>query len=361
MTTPGFSFDVIKTSQKHKGRAGLLTTPHGVIETPVFMPVGTQAAVKAVLGDQLLAEGTQIMLANTYHLLLRPGPDVVEAMGGLHQFMNWDRPILTDSGGFQIFSLGPLTKLTEKGVVFKSHLDGDLIEMTPESTIRVQQQFGADIMMPLDECLPSGVSKEVTAASIERTFAWEARCKKYFDQNPGKHKQELFGIVQGGMYPELRRKSAEQICSLDFFGYAIGGLSVGEGKEDMYPLVETTTEFLPKDRPRYLMGVGVPDDIDAAIESGIDMFDCVFPTRVARHGTVFSGEGSFNIKRKEFERDPNPIEIGCQCYTCRNYSRAYLRHLWRAKEYNALSLLSIHNIHFLIKFVGIKRQAILAE
>ncbi len=356
----GFSFDVLKTSTQHKGRAGLLTTPHGVIETPVFMPVGTQGAVKAVLGDQLLVEGTQIMLANTYHLLLRPTPDVIEGMGGLHAFMNWDRPILTDSGGFQIFSLGALTNMTEKGVVFKSHLDGHLVEMTPESTIRVQQQFGSDIMMPLDECLPSGVSKEVTAASIERTFAWEARCKTYYTENPGKFSQTLFGIVQGGMYPDLRQTSAEQIRSLDFFGYAIGGLSVGEGKDDMYPLVESTVAHLPPESPRYLMGVGVPEDINAAIESGIDMFDCVFPTRVARHGSVFSRNGAYNIKRKEFERDPSPLEVGCTCYTCQRYSRAYLRHLWRAKEYNALTLLSIHNIHYLIQFVKQKRQSILA-
>lgn len=325
------------------------------------MPVGTQAAVKAVLGAQLLAEGTQIILANTYHLLLRPGPDVIEAMGGLHTFMNWQHPILTDSGGFQIFSLGPLTKITEKGVIFKSHLNGDFIEMTPESTIKVQQQLGADIIMPLDECLPSGVSKEMTAASIDRTFAWEARCKQYHTENQGKTSQALFGIVQGGMYPDLRQKSAEQIRSLDFFGYAIGGLSVGEGKTDMYPLIEATTAHLPTDRPRYLMGVGVPDDVDAAIESGVDMFDCVFPTRVARHGSIFSKNGTYNIKRKEFERDPSPLEEGCECFTCRNHSRAYLRHLWRAKEYNAMTLLSIHNIHFLIKFVATKRQMILAE
>ncbi|MDD5455879.1 MAG: tRNA guanosine(34) transglycosylase Tgt [Candidatus Margulisbacteria bacterium] len=357
--TNDFTFKITKQSHKHKGRLGILHTPHGDIQTPVFMPVGTLGSVKAVLPEMLLAEGTEIILANTYHLFLRPGTEVLEKFQGLHNFMNWHKPILTDSGGFQVFSLSDLNKITDKGVIFKSHLDGSLMEFTPEKVVAIQQSIGADIIMPLDECLPHDADKKRTAVSIKRTFNWEKRCQRYMQENPGRHAQAMFGIIQGGMFPDLRAESAEQLLDLDFFGYSVGGLSVGEDKETLYSLSAETVQHIPVAKPRYLMGVGSPQDVEFAIKQGYDMFDCVLPTRIARHGAFFSKEGNLSIKKKEFEFDSQPLEVGCDCYTCANYSRAYLRHLWRNKEFNAMTLISIHNIRYLIKMIqGIKEQII---
>ena len=356
-----FKFTVLKKSKKHNGRAGVLHTPHGDIRTPIFMPVGTLGSVKTLMPEMLLSEGVEIILANTYHLFLRPGMELMKQSGGLHQFMNWHKPLLTDSGGFQIFSLGNLNKIDEDGVTFQSHLDGASFRLTPEKVIEIQQIIGADIIMPLDECLPIGVSKEKTRESLQLTSRWAKRCRNYLRDNPSRHRQVLFGIIQGGMFPELRKESAEQLLELDFFGYAIGGLSVGEERNQLYDLIPQTVQYIPEEKPRYLMGVGAPEDLDVAIDSGIDMFDCVLPTRLARHGSVLSKEGSYSIKTKINEYDISPLDNSCDCYACRNYSKAYIRHLYRNKEMQAMSLLSIHNIRFLINLVKRKRQDILDE
>jgi len=356
-----FEFSVIKESKKHKGRAGILHTPHGDIETPIFMPVGTLGSVKTLMPEMLLKEGVQIILANTYHLYLRPGMELMEKAGGIHQFMNWHKPMLTDSGGFQVFSLAKLNKIDEEGVTFQSHLDGSRIRLTPEKVVEIQQTIGSDIMMPLDECLPKGVTKKKTRESLALTTRWAARCQKYLKDKPGRHSQEMFGIIQGGMFPDLRKESAEQLLELDFFGYAVGGLSVGEEKEELYDLIPETIQYIPNAKPRYLMGVGAPEDLEYSIEAGVDMFDCVSPTRLARHGAVFSNDGQYSIKTKINEFDMGPLDNLCDCYTCQNYSRAYIRHLYRNKELQAMSLLSIHNIRFLMNLVKRKRQAILDE
>ncbi len=353
-----FHFRVTKSSNQHKGRMGQLKTPHGMIETPVFMPVGTLGSIKGVLPEQLMAEGTQIILANTYHLFLRPGMEVLENAGGIHAFMNWHLPILTDSGGFQVFSLNKLNQVTDEGVVFQSHLDGSRVEFTPERVIDIQQKIGADLIMPLDECLPCGASYERTKASIERTYQWEKRCQEYHLSKSGRHEQALFAIIQGGMFPDLRLASAKPLVDLNFFGYAIGGLSVGESREKMSDLVCETVGHIPKDKPRYLMGVGTPEDLVTAIEHGVDMFDCVAPTRLARHGAFFTRDGTFSIKKKIYELDMEPLDDRCECYTCRQYSRSYLRHLWRNKELNAMTLMSIHNIRFLRDVVERKKEEI---
>jgi len=352
-----FSFEIIKQSKNTKARLGILNTPHGQIETPVFMPVGTLGSVKAVLPEMLLAEGTQIILANTYHLFLRPGIQVIEKMNGLHSFMNWHKPILTDSGGFQVFSLGKLNKITANGVSFRSHLDGTEFELTPEKVVDIQKAIGSDIMMPLDECLPADSSKAITAESILRTYIWEKRAQEHFSAVCDSTRQALFGIIQGGMYPDLRTQSAEQLISCNFSGYAIGGLSVGEDLEVMYNLIEHTAKILPQNKPRYLMGVGSPAEIRYAVSQGIDMFDCVLPTRLARHGAFYCGDKTLNIKKKDFEFDASPLSPECTCHTCLNYSRSYLRHLWRNKEFNALTLMSIHNISYLQQLMrDIKRD-----
>ena len=338
-------------------RAGVIETPHGKIETPVFMPVGTQATVKAMTKEELEEINSQIILGNTYHLYLNPGDDLVDDFGGLHKFMRWDRPILTDSGGFQVFSLGSLRRIKEEGVHFRSHLDGSKHFLSPEKSISIQNNLGSDIMMVLDECPPGMSSREYLIPSIERTTRWAKRC---IDANKNKDRQGLFAIVQGGIYEDLRGKSFEELSQYDedFAGYALGGLAVGEPREDMYRILEYITPKLPENKPRYLMGVGEPLDMLEAVESGIDMMDCVQPTRIGRHGTVFTKYGRLVIKNKVYELDDRPLDEGCDCYACRNYTRGYIRHLFKAKEILGQRLATYHNLHFLIKLMNDSREAI---
>ena len=338
-------------------RAGVIETPHGKIETPVFMPVGTQATVKAMTKEELEEINSQIILGNTYHLYLNPGDDLVDDFGGLHKFMRWDRPILTDSGGFQVFSLGSLRRIKEEGVHFRSHLDGSKHFLSPEKSISIQNNLGSDIMMVLDECPPGMSSREYLIPSIERTTRWAKRC---IDANKNKERQGLFAIVQGGIYEDLRDKSFEELSQYDedFAGYALGGLAVGEPREDMYRILEYITPKLPENKPRYLMGVGEPLDMLEAVESGIDMMDCVQPTRIGRHGTVFTKYGRLVIKNKAYELDDRPLDEGCDCYACKNYTRGYIRHLFKAKEILGQRLATYHNLHFLIKLMNDSREAI---
>lgn len=351
-------FELIKTCKQSGARLGKLHTPHGIIETPIFMPVGTQATVKAMTPEELEDMEAQIILSNTYHLFLRPGHELVERAGGLHQFMNWKRPILTDSGGFQVFSLGDLRKITEEGVEFRSHLDGAKHFLSPERAIEIENALGADIIMAFDECAPYPADREYVKKSLERTTRWAARCK-------AAHKkpevQALFGIVQGGMYPDLRKQSAEEITALDFPGYAIGGLSVGEPKPLMYEVLEQTTPYLPSDKPRYLMGVGSPDDLLEGVLRGVDMFDCVLPTRIARNGTAMTSVGKVVIKNAKYYDDFSPLDPNCGCYTCRNYTKAYIRHLYKADEILSSRLMTYHNLYFLIELMKNVRQAILED
>jgi queuine tRNA-ribosyltransferase len=336
-------------------RAGKLVTPHGEVETPVFMPVGTLASVKGVSQDVLEELGVQILLSNTYHLFLRPGMETVRRMGGLHRFMAWDRAILTDSGGFQVFSLNDLRKVSEEGVAFRSHLDGSSHFLSPEKAIEVQIGLGADIIMAFDECTEYPATAERTRSSMELTLRWAGRCKKYFaehkndvpwrgEAHPGT--QALFGIVQGGMDRELRRESAQRTIEIGFPGYAIGGLSVGEPRELTRDIVESTLESLPRDQPRYLMGVGTPEEIAHYAQSGVDMMDCVLPTRAARHGLLFTSEGRVSIKQARYSHDESPLDPACECRVCRRYSRAYLRHLYAANELLAQVLNTVHNLHY---------------
>ena len=337
-------------------RAGVIETPHGKIETPVFMPVGTQATVKAMTKEELETIHSQIILGNTYHLYLRPGDKLVNDFGGLHKFMNWDKPILTDSGGFQVFSLGELRKIKEEGVHFRSHLDGSKHFLSPEKSIEIQNNLGSDIMMVLDECPPGMSSREYLIPSIERTTRWAKRC---VDANRNKDRQGLFAIVQGGIYEDLRDKSFEELSQYDddFSGYAVGGLAVGEPREDMYRILHYSTPKLPENKPRYLMGVGEPLDMLEAVESGIDMMDCVHPTRIGRHGTVFTKYGRLVIKNQSYYRDDRPLDE-CDCYVCKNYTRAYIRHLFKAEEILGQRLATYHNLHFLIKLMDNARRAI---
>ncbi len=337
-------------------RAGVIETPHGKIETPVFMPVGTQATVKAMTKEELEVIHSQIILGNTYHLYLRPGDKLVNDFGGLHKFMNWDKPILTDSGGFQVFSLGELRKIKEEGVHFRSHLDGSKHFLSPEKSIEIQNNLGSDIMMVLDECPPGMSSREYLIPSIERTTRWAKRC---VDANKNKDRQGLFAIVQGGIYEDLRDKSFEELSQYDddFSGYAVGGLAVGEPREDMYRILHYSTPKLPENKPRYLMGVGEPLDMLEAVESGIDMMDCVHPTRIGRHGTVFTKYGRLVIKNQSYYRDDRPLDE-CDCYVCKNYTRAYIRHLFKAEEILGQRLATYHNLHFLIKLMDNARKAI---
>lgn len=345
-------FEVL--SQSGRARRGRLTLPHGVIETPVFMPVGTQATVKAMSPDEMHELGAEIILSNTYHLYLRPGDDLIQEAGGLHTFMNWDKPILTDSGGFQVFSLSKLREITEEGVWFRSHLDGSRHLFTPENVVAIQEALGSDIMMAFDECAPYPAEYEYVKDSLERTTRWAKRCK----EAKRREDQSLFGIVQGGLYADLRTQSVQELLELDFPGYAIGGMSVGEPKDLMFEMLAHTTPQLPAERPRYLMGVGSPDAIFAGIAEGIDMFDCVLPTRQARHGNVFTKTGELTIRNAPYARDFGPIDPECTCRVCQQYSRAYIRHLIRAKEILGLRLCTWHNLHFLLTLLRDIRQAI---
>ena len=348
-------YELIKTCKQTGARLGRLHTPHGVIETPIFMPVGTQATVKAMTPEELKDIGSQIILSNTYHLYMRPGHDLIERAGGLHKFMNWDKPILTDSGGFQVFSLGPLRKIKEEGVEFRSHLDGSKHFLSPEKATEIQNALGSDIIMAFDECAPYPADRQYVKNSLERTTRWLERCKaahKYPER------QALFGIVQGGMYKELREQSAREITAIDLPGYAIGGLSVGEPKEMMYEVLDYTVPLLPEDKPRYLMGVGSPDDLLEGVLRGIDMFDCVLPTRIARNGTAMTSQGKVVVRNASYAEDFSSLDPECDCYTCRNYTKAYLRHLIKCNEILGARLLTIHNLHFLLKMMENVREAI---
>ena len=345
-------------------RRGILTTAHGDIETPVFMPVGTQGAVKALTPQHLDDIGAGIILGNTYHLMLRPGDELIARRGGLHKFIGWKKPILTDSGGYQVFSLAERRKINESGVEFRSHLDGSTHLLTPESAVDIQLNLGSDIAMVLDECPASSSTPEVIDRSLELTARWAGRCRERFLERkkiPGpftNFRGAQFGICQGGIYPELRAKSAELTVSIGFDGYAIGGLSVGEPNETMYGVVETTTPLLPVDQPRYLMGVGTPIDLIECVARGVDMFDCVLPTRNARNGQLFTSEGPLNIKNSEYAEDDGPVDPACGCYTCRNFSRAYLRHLYRAGEMTGATLNTLHNLSFYLDSMRRIREAI---
>lgn len=345
--------------ERHTGaRYGRLYTPHGVIETPIFMPVGTQATVKTLSPEELHQMGAQIILGNTYHLWLQPGDDIIHEAGGLHQFMRWNKPILTDSGGFQVFSLSQLREITEDGVHFRHHRSGEPLFLSPEKSIAIQNHLGSDIMMSFDECVELPTTYEYAKASVERTLRWAERGLKAH-RHPDR--QALFGIVQGADFEDLRRYSAEEMVKMDFPGYAIGGLSVGEPKEVMYRVLEFTIPILPKDKPRYLMGVGSPDSLIEGVIRGVDMFDCVLPTRIARHGTAMTSAGRVVIRNKQYERDFGPLDPSCDCYTCTNYTRAYIRHLLKAGETFGQRLVSYHNLYFLLKLMENIRQAILED
>ena len=352
---PAVTYELIKTDTRTKARRGRVTTPHGTIETPVFMPVGTAATVKAMRPEEIKELGAEIILSNTYHLYLRPGHEIVKAAGGLHKFMNWDRPILTDSGGFQVFSLGAMRKIREEGVEFRSHIDGSKHMLSPEKSMEIQNALGSDIIMAFDECAPYPADRQYVKDSLERTTRWLRRCKEYHQNTD---RQSLFGIMQGGMYTDLRRESAEQIVELDLPGYAIGGLSVGEPKPLMYEIMDECVDYLPKEKPRYLMGVGRPDCLFEGVERGIDMFDCVLPTRIARHGMAMTSQGRVNIKNAAYEKDFTPLDPNCDCYTCRNYSKAYLRHLFKADEILSSMLMTNHNLHFLVNTMKNIRKSI---
>ena len=337
-------------------RAGVLHTAHGDVPTPLFMPVATQGSVKAVDPPDLRAVGANIVLGNTYHLCLRPGVDLLEELGGLHTFMRWDGPILTDSGGFQGFSLEHLRKIEDDGILFKSHIDGSPYKFTPESTVRAQEQIGSDIIMPLDMCVPADADRDTVEKALERTTEWESRCR----QAHVREDQLLFGIVQGGMFEDLRERSASEIVSLDFAGYAIGGLSVGETKSEMYGMTKLTASLLPADAPRYLMGVGSPEDLVESVAQGIDMFDCVLPTRIARNGALFSREGRINIYAAPHRPRDEAIEPGCDCYTCETFSAAYVHHLFKSKELLGFRLATIHNLRFILRLMEEMRVAIVS-
>ena len=348
-----FKFQVLKTDPSTGARLGVIETPRYQTYTPLFMPVGTLGAVKTLSPHDLRDLGATIILANTYHLYLRPGYQVVQELGGLHRFMGWERLILTDSGGFQVYSLSPLKRVTPEGVEFKSHLDGSMHLLTPEKAIEIQESLDSDIMMVLDECLPYPCPEDQAEASLELTSAWAKRCLE-----ARRGKGALFGIVQGSFYPHLRQKAVEELVAMDFDGYAIGGLSVGEPPELMHEMAGFTASLLPQDKPRYLMGVGRPQDLVEAVSLGIDMFDCVVPTRNARNGTLFTWSGPMSIKKAQYTKDPLPPDPRCTCYTCRHFSRAYLRHLYMSNEILGLRLNTIHNLHFYLTLMGEMRRAI---
>ena len=364
-------FELLKEDPLSRARVGVMHTPHGQVPTPVFAPVGTQATVKAVSPRELCELGASLILANTYHLYLRPGPDIVADLGGLHGFMGWDGPIMTDSGGFQVFSLARLRAVDMTGVTFRSHLDGSEHLFTPERVIEIQEKLGADIILCLDEC-PEPLDYDYNVQALERTHNWAERCKQAHTRHnqalrlgpstSSGHSsgQALFGIVQGGVFADLRRQSAEFITALDFPGYSIGGLSVGEPKELMHEMLEVTVPLLPEDKPRHLLGAGSPEDIFEGVARGMDIFDCVLPTRIARNGAVFTCTGRLNMRNARYADDPSPIEEGCGCYACRHFSRAYLRHLIMAKEILGIRLATLHNLHFMLNLMREIREAILA-
>ena len=354
-TNKSLTYELLHRDAKSRARRGRITTPHGVIETPVFMPVGTQAAVKAMKPEDVEKTGAQIILANTYHLFLRPGSAIVREAGGLHKFMNWNKPILTDSGGYQVFSLGHMRKITEEGVMFASHIDGSRHMLSPEKSIEVQNDLGSDIIMAFDECAPRDSSRKYIEKSQALTTRWLERCIAAH-KNPDR--QALFGIMQGGFFRDLREKSAREIVDMDLPGYAIGGISVGESKEDYISVLDYAPDLLPEDKPRYVMGIGTPDYIFEAVERGVDMFDCVEPTRIARHGMAMTSHGRISIKNAKFESDFAPLDPECDCYTCRHYSRAYLRHMFKAGETMSHMLLTEHNLRFLARTLEGIRKAI---
>jgi queuine tRNA-ribosyltransferase len=361
-------FEIVSREAGSHARAGLLHTPHGIIETPCFMPVGTAATVKGITQEQLEQLGSQIILANTYHLYLRPGHEVVREMGGLHGFMSWPHPILTDSGGYQVMSLRGLSRVTEDGVHFHSHLDGSSHFLSPERAVEIQMALGPDIMMTLDECVEYPASRETLHRAMKLTGRWARRAKEYFEKLRGAEQEKteskkhpvLFGIVQGGTDRGLRRESVEKTMEIGFAGYALGGLSVGEPKNETYDVTESTAALLPQDRPRYLMGVGTPEDLVECVARGIDMFDCVMPTRNARNGSVFTSQGKLVVKNARYGRDQTPLDPSCECMVCRRYSRAYIRHLFMAHEILGATLATAHNLHFYLDTMRKFRQAIIS-
>ena len=350
-----FSFEITHICKQSNARCGILHTPHGDVETPIVMPVGTLATVKFLSPEELKDLGAGIVLSNTYHLWLRPGSDIVEKAGGVQKFMNYPGPMLTDSGGFQVFSLADSRKITEEGVTFKSHLDGSKLFMSPEDSIHIQNQIGADIIMSFDECIPYPATYEYAKQSTLRTLRWAKRGKEAHQKAD---KQAIFGIVQGSSYEDLRKMCAEELVKMDFDGYSIGGTSVGEDKETMYKMIDYAVKYLPEDKPRYLMGVGALNDLLEGISRNVDMFDCVLPTRIARHGTLMTSKGRISIKKAIYKDDFSPLDPNCDCYTCKNYTKAYLNHLYRCEEGFGSRLMSIHNIRFLTKFMEEARRAI---
>jgi queuine tRNA-ribosyltransferase len=359
-----FHYELIAEDTETGARAGVLHTPHGKIETPIFMPVGTQATVKTLDQHDLIEAQAQIILGNAYHLYLRPGHELIDRMGGLHQFMNWSRPILTDSGGFQVFSLGDLNKISEEGVRFQSHLDGSSHLFTPESVMEIEHGLGADIIMAFDECTPYPCERDYAEKSMRMTLRWAERCIKRHQelsaQRTHRPPQALFGIVQGSVYPDLRRTCAQELIQMDLPGYAIGGLAVGEPRDSMFGVIRETTPLLPNDKPRYLMGVGLPNDLVEAVGAGADMFDCVVPTRNARNGTVFTRNGRLRLRNAAHAEDPQPLESECACKTCTHYSRAYLRHLFKTNEVLGMHLATFHNVFFFQQLMRDMRDAIIS-
>ncbi|MTI61316.1 MAG: tRNA guanosine(34) transglycosylase Tgt [Firmicutes bacterium] len=349
-----FSFELLHQEKETAARMGKITTVHGEIETPIFMPVGTQATVKSMTPEELWEIRSQIILANTYHLYLRPGSKLIAEAGGLHEFMHWDGPILTDSGGFQVFSLSDLNEITEEGVYFRSHLDGSKHFISPEISMEIQRDLGSDIVMAFDECPPHPADYDYLVKSLEMTIRWAERCKKEMQDT----EQALFGIVQGGVYRDLRKASVEALLDIGFSGYAIGGLSVGEKKEEMLEVLDFTVPVMPEDKPRYLMGVGAPEDLLEGVKRGIDMFDCVLPTRIARHGAVFTSHGRITVRNAEYARDFTPLDHECDCYVCQNYTRGYIRHLIKRNEILGARLTTYHNLYFLINLMEEMREAI---
>jgi queuine tRNA-ribosyltransferase len=355
-----FKFQILYQSQKNQARIGAIITHRGVIETPVFMPVGTQGTIKTMPPEIVSSLGYNIILSNTYHLYLRPGPDIIQELGGIHKFMNWKKLILTDSGGFQVYSLSQFRKITEEGILFKSHIDGTEHFFSPIMVLEIQKKLGSDILMVLDTCIPYPLSYEETKNLTELTHKWAVESFEYWQRHKNE-KQAVFGIIQGGMYEDLRRDSAKFITSLEFDGYAIGGLSVGEPLETRNQMIETSLEYMPYHKPRYVMGIGTPLDIIDAVIRGIDMFDCVLPTRNARRGTVFTSKGFLSIKNASFKSDSLPLDPECECYTCRNFSRGYLRHLFHAKELLVYFLLTLHNLFYYAKLMKHIKNAIKTE